>query len=156
MPPRERINIMESSTFKPRHLTIYKLESKQEVKSTWDYGCSRWQVGIWAFNFTDKKIASKNYRGASLLAQMVQNLPAMPETQVRSLDWGLPLEKGMATCCQVASVVSDSVWPHGLQPTRLLHPWDSPGKNTGVGWKEWQPTPIFLPGELHGQRSLVS
>ena len=31
------------------------------------------------------------------------------------------------------SVVSDSLWPHGLQPTRLLHPWDSPGKNTGVG-----------------------
>ena len=35
-------------------------------------------------------------------------------------------------CC-VASVVSDSVRPHGLQPTRLLRPWDSPGKNTGVG-----------------------
>ena len=31
------------------------------------------------------------------------------------------------------SVVSDSVWPHGLQPTRLLHPWDFPGKSTGVG-----------------------
>ena len=31
------------------------------------------------------------------------------------------------------SVMSDSVGPHGLQPTRLLHPWDSPGKNTGVG-----------------------
>jgi len=29
--------------------------------------------------------------------------------------------------------VSDSVRPHGLQPTRLHHPWDSPGKNTGVG-----------------------
>ena len=27
----------------------------------------------------------------------------------------------------------DSVWPHGLQPTRLPHPWDFPGKNTGVG-----------------------
>ena len=37
-------------------------------------------------------------------------------------------------CCrQVASVVSDSVRPHGLQPTRLPRPWDSPGKNTGVG-----------------------
>ena len=36
-------------------------------------------------------------------------------------------------CCQVASVVSDSVWPYGLQPTRLLRPCDSPGKNTGVG-----------------------
>ena len=29
--------------------------------------------------------------------------------------------------------MSDSVWPQRLQPTRLPHPWDSPGKNTGVG-----------------------
>ena len=32
-----------------------------------------------------------------------------------------------------SSVVSDSMGPHRWQPTRLLHPWDSPGKNTGVG-----------------------
>ena len=31
------------------------------------------------------------------------------------------------------SVMSNSSWPHGLQPTRLLHPWDFPGKSTGVG-----------------------
>ena len=43
-------------------------------------------------------------------------------------------------CCSFAhmcmlsrSVVSDSLQPHGLYPTRLLCPWDSPGKNTGVG-----------------------
>ena len=36
-------------------------------------------------------------------------------------------------CCEVASVVSDSVQPHRQQPTRLPRPWDSPGKNTGVG-----------------------
>ena len=35
--------------------------------------------------------------------------------------------------CQVTSVVSDSLRPHGLQPARLLCPWDSPGKHTGVG-----------------------
>ena len=29
--------------------------------------------------------------------------------------------------------MSNSVRPHGRQPTRLLRPWDSPGKNTGVG-----------------------
>ena len=29
--------------------------------------------------------------------------------------------------------MSDSLLPTGLQPTRLLCPWDSPGKNTGVG-----------------------
>ena len=31
------------------------------------------------------------------------------------------------------SLVSDSLWPHGLQPARLLCPWNSPGKNTAVG-----------------------
>ena len=31
------------------------------------------------------------------------------------------------------SVVSDSSQTHGLQPTRVLHPWDFPGKSTGVG-----------------------
>ena len=29
--------------------------------------------------------------------------------------------------------MSDSVRPHRQQPTRLPRPWDSPGKNTGVG-----------------------
>ena len=29
--------------------------------------------------------------------------------------------------------MSDSVRPHRRQPTRLCRPWDSPGKNTGVG-----------------------
>ena len=33
----------------------------------------------------------------------------------------------------VASVVSNSVWPCGRSPARLLCPWDSQGKNTGVG-----------------------
>ena len=31
------------------------------------------------------------------------------------------------------AVMSDSVRPHGLQPTRFLRPWDFPGKSTGVG-----------------------
>ena len=31
------------------------------------------------------------------------------------------------------SAMSNSSPPHGLQPTRLLRPWDFPGKSTGVG-----------------------
>ena len=31
------------------------------------------------------------------------------------------------------TAVTNSVWPHRRQPTRLPRPWDSPGKNTGVG-----------------------
>ena len=38
-------------------------------------------------------------------------------------------EKWKGSC----SVVSDSSRPHGLQPARLLHPGDFPGKSTGVG-----------------------
>ena len=34
---------------------------------------------------------------------------------------------------QSCSVMSNSSWPHEQQPTRLLHPWDSPGESTGVG-----------------------
>ena len=34
-------------------------------------------------------------------------------------------------CVFSCSVVPHSLWPHGLQPTRLLCPWDSPGKNPG-------------------------
>ena len=51
--------------------------------------------------------------GASLVAQLVENLPAMWETRVQSLDQEDPAEKGTAT------------------------------------------TPVCLPGEFHGQRSLV-
>ena len=35
------------------------------------------------------------------------------------------------------SVVSNSLRPHRLQPTRLLRPWDFPGKNTGETGPKW-------------------
>ena len=38
-----------------------------------------------------------HYSWASLVAQLVKNLPAMQETWVRSLGWEEPLEKGKAT-----------------------------------------------------------
>ena len=38
-----------------------------------------------------------------------------------------------AAAAAVASVVSDPVRPQRPQPTRLPRPWDSAGKNTGVG-----------------------
>ena len=50
--------------------------------------------------------------------------------------WRLPVSTVSMVyrcCCWVASVVSDSMRPHKQQPTRLPHPWDPLGKNTGVG-----------------------
>ena len=35
-------------------------------------------------------------------------------------------------CVCAHSVVSDTLWPHWLESTRLLYPWKFPGKNTGM------------------------
>ena len=45
---------------------------------------------------------------------------------------------GLFQSCQTLLVVSDSLWPRGLSPARLLHPWDFPVKNTGVYSNVWQ------------------
>ena len=62
---------------------------------------------------------------------------AMWKTGVRSLGWedpgSLVGESHGQRSLVSYSLWSDSVWPHRQQPTRLPHPWDSPGKNTGVG-----------------------
>ena len=42
--------------------------------------------------------------------------------------------------------MSSSLQPHGLEPTRLLHPWNFPGKNTGVGCQEGSPGDLPDPG----------
>ena len=42
-------------------------------------------------------------------------------------------KKNMCVYVYMCSVMSDSLQPHGLWPSRLLSPWDSPGKNPWVG-----------------------
>ena len=54
--------------------------------------------------------------------------------------------------------MSDSLRPRGLYPAKLLYPWDSPGKNTGVGCHSLLQG-IFLtqglnPGLLHCRQIL--
>ena len=65
--------------------------------------------------------------GASLVAQMVKNLPEMQETQVWSLGQEDPLEKGMATHSSIlAWRVPWTEEPGGLQPVgsqRVRHNW---------------------------------
>ena len=53
--------------------------------------------------------------------------------------------------------MSDSVRPHGLQPTRLLCPWDFPGKSAGVGaiaFSDSLYSPWNSPGQNAGVGSL--
>ena len=60
-----------------------------------------------------------NNDGASLVAQVVKNLPAVLETQVQSLGWDDPLEKKMATHSRtLAWRVPWTVCPWGSQRVR--------------------------------------
>ena len=85
--------------------------------------------------------------GASLIAQLVKNLPAMQETPVWFLGREDRLEKGQATHSQYswAALVAQLVKIH-LQCGR-------PGLDHWVG-KILLPTPGFWPGEFHGLYSL--
>ena len=57
--------------------------------------------------------------GASLVAQVVKNPPAMQETQVRSMGREDPLEKGMATHSSILARIPLTEEPGGLQSMGL-------------------------------------
>ena len=64
-------------------------------------------------------LASFQAQEASLVAQLVKNLPAMQETWVPSLGWEDPLEKGTATHSSIlAWRISRTEGPGGLQSVR--------------------------------------
>ena len=70
------------------------------------------------------------YSWASLLAQMVKNLPAMRETWVRFLGWEDPLEEGMATHSSIlawteepSGLQSMGLHPHGQRSVASYSPW---------------------------------
>ena len=72
------------------------------------------------------------------------NLGDRPQSMMGRTDDGASeswaFVNGSMPGCYVSSVVCDSLQPYRLQPTRLLCPWNFPGKNTGVG--------SLFPGDL--------
>ena len=94
--------------------------------------------------FTYRLLQNIEYPWASLVAQWVKNLPAMQEAWGRSLGWEDPLEKG---------IIVDHL-------TMSLTGLPNCGMNNGLSkaprWRrEWLSTPVFLPRDFHGQRSLT-
>ena len=66
------------------------------------------------------------YSWASLVAQLVKNLPAMWETWVRSLGWEDPVEKGKATH---SSILAWKIpWSMGLQRAKRLFYFTQPAR----------------------------
>ena len=88
------------------------------------------------------------YAWASLIAQLVKNLPPMQETLVRFLGQEDPLEEGQATHSGILGL------PLWLSWQKVLPQCRRPGFNPWVGRtpqrRERLPTPVFWPGEFHG------
>ena len=88
---------------------------------------------------TNPSAAAKSFQSCPTLCDPIDGSHQAPPSLgfSRQKHWsGLPFPSPMHESGKwkwSCSVVSDSSWPHGLQPTRLLRPWDSPGKSTGVG-----------------------
>ena len=107
------------------------------------------------------------YSWASLVAQLVKNLPAMQETWVWSLGWEIPWRK--------EQLPTPVFWPgefHGLyspwgckesDKTEQLslslwrkEVWRKLLASKLRGWRrQWHPTPVLFPWKSHGWRSLV-
>ena len=95
-------------------------------------------------NKTSRKASSSKY-----FRLLVSDTSSMPTTQLQDHSQNTSCRYSstyfkvptyvLAICCYIGqvsascSVMSDSSRPHELQPTRLLCPWNSPGKKTGVG-----------------------
>ena len=120
------------------------------------------------------------YSWASLVAQLIKNPPAVWESWVRSLGWEDPLVKGTATHSNIlpwrmpwTTVAKSWTWLSDFEKNNCITKMSFPGgarvkehkrcrRYRFSLWggqipqrKEWLPTPVFSPGESHGQRSLM-
>ena len=99
--------------FSPLNLHVQTKERRWIVHSSFSIRCSgKPQITSLA------NPINRNSQGvrASLVAQLVKNLPAMQKTEVQSLGWDDPLEKGMAT--HSSMLIRGILWaeePGGLQ-----------------------------------------
>ena len=92
-----------------------------------------WWIWIWGNYFHRLFTLFGNYRLPTVLwALEIKLCPNGDRSCQRRVSWVLPSASGVRAC-SIASVVSNSLWPCGPQPTRLLCPWSPSGKDTGVG-----------------------
>ena len=92
------------------------------------------------------------YSWASLVAQLVKNPHAVWETWVQSLGWEDPLEDGKVTLSNVKGASSVAQTVKNLP--EMQETWVQSLVWEDALEKDIAPTPVFLPGEFHGQRNL--
>ena len=104
----------------------------------WSMACRILSITLLAYAAAAAAAAKSLQPCPTLYDPIDGNPPGSPVPgilQARTLEW--VVISFSSTCkWKVKVKLLSRVWllaPHGLQPTRLLHPWDFPGKHTGVG-----------------------
>ena len=82
-------------------------------------------------NPMDRGAWQATVHGVTRVQHHLATKPPPPPGKVST--WIILNDKQDLQVCEITSVVSNSVRPYALQPARLLCPWDSPGKSSGVG-----------------------
>ena len=149
---RNQRNVDNSNRwYNSRSVIFFILQSR----FNYNYGLKKdfqYRVCIWVSQALKKKKKKTRFGDESrngvyfLYRERVATTPVSHQLQVPGL-WPFPSKLGVRVgvpgCCRryqkphmhaymlscFASVVSNSLWPHGLQPTRLLCPWTAPRKN---------------------------
>ena len=144
-----------------QQLQQHRLQSLQRQKT------DALAVGQWLVNtlgkcqFVVDTMLFSNILSMALLSHSYTNIMISSgliydQLSYGGLLWYIPLEVGAQNIEAFGGFWGLPWW---LRWSRIcLHCW-RPGFNRGVGkihWRrEWLPTPVFLPGECHGQRSLA-
>ena len=108
-----------------------------------DYTDLCWQSDVFAFNILSSFVIAFLPRINHLLISWLHS-PSAVNLEPRKRKSRTASTLSPSICYEVMGlyamifsvsrlVVSNSLWPHRLYPIRLLCPWSSPGKNTGVG-----------------------
>ena len=113
---------------------------KNSTRPPWGAGVCQTNIQIFAYMYYfTAAAAAKSLQSCPTLCDSINGSPPSSPSLgfSRQEHWsGLPFPSPMHESEKwkwSLSVMSDSSRSHGLQPTRLLHPWDFPGKSTGVG-----------------------
>ena len=117
---RQPLESADTNTHSPEMSILWGFGGKQ--------GCHRYPAAA----------AAKSLQSCATLCDPIDSSPPgspIPGIlQARTLEWVAIAFSNAWKWKWSPSVVSDSSRSRGLQPTRLLCPWDFPGKNNGVGY----------------------
>ena len=129
-----KFNMSEFSSAWLKFQLVGFIQHSSQLKSLWKWILSSMVLAV--FPGFNPPAAAKSLQSFLTLCDPIDGslsgstVPGI--LQARTLEW-VTISFSSASKWKVKVKSLSRVWPPGLQPTRLLRPWEVPGKSTGVG-----------------------